>query len=401
MESEPGQGSSFFFTLRLSEPEGEAAAASGDRMAPLLLVASHLASWREEILQALKIEGFRVEAVGSGADAFHKAKELRPDLVLLDMELLGKSGWETLHELKTSPDTRSVPVIIASVEDESKMGATLGAVASLTKPIAGEALIQVVRRLLQPEGTLRILIVDDDPETRELLVDTLQNDGHRAVTAGDAAEALRILATSRVDAVMLDLLLPGRNGFEVLSEIRADQRLSQLPVLVITVKDLSGRERETLAAQRAQLIVKGAGWRQELLRELHRLRRPADGKRVLVADDNVAGRELVREALSGHASSIIEASDGREALKKIRETRLDLVLLDIQMPEMDGYEVLREIRTDPALQGLRVVALTAYAMQGDRERALEAGFDDYLTKPVSVANLKAQLDPPADVQPGT
>jgi CheY-like chemotaxis protein len=147
------------------------------------------------------------------------------------------------------------------------------------------------------------------------------------------------------------------------------------------------------------VIAKGSGWRQELLRQLRLLRRPADGKSVLIADDNPAGRELVREGLTGHVRSIIEASDGREALKKIRETRPDLVLLDIQMPEMDGYAVLREIRSDPALRGLRVVALTAFAMQGDRERALEAGFDDYLTKPVSVAKLKAQLDPPAEIRP--
>jgi CheY-like chemotaxis protein len=119
---------------------------------------------------------------------------------------------------------------------------------------------------------------------------------------------------------------------------------------------------------------------------------------VLVADDNPAGRELVRESLAEHVGSIIEAANGREALEKVREARPDLVLLDIQMPEMDGYAVLREIRGDPALQGLRVVALTAFAMQGDRERAFEAGFDDYLTKPVTMAKLKAQLEPsPSDL----
>ncbi len=104
---------------------------------------------------------------------------------------------------------------------------------------------------------------------------------------------------------------------------------------------------------------------------MRRLRRADQGKRVLVADDNPAGRELVRESLAEHVGSIIEASDGREALDKIREARPDLVLLDIQMPEMDGYAVLREIRSDPSLVGLRVVALTAFAMQGDRERALK------------------------------
>jgi PAS domain S-box-containing protein len=397
LESEPGKGSRFFFTLRLSEPEVAPALLAAGSLSPLLLVASHETSWRDEILRQLQRDEFRVETAGSGADAFHKARDLRPDLVVLDMELQGKSGWETLHELKTSSDTRSIPVIIVSAGDESKMGAALGAADSLMKPLTGLALIQAVRRVLQPEGALRVLIVDDDLETRELLSDTLANEGHTPLTARYAAEALHILATSRVDAVVLDLLLPGRNGFEVLSDIRADKRLSRLPVLVLTIKDLTEREREKLAAQGAQMFAKGAGWRQELLQQLRRLRSADKGKRVLVADDNPAGRELVREGLAEHVSSIIEAADGREALEKIRETRPDLVLLDIQMPELDGYEVLLEIRKDPTLRGLRVVALTAFAMQGDRERALEAGFDDYLTKPVTVAKLKAQLEPGVDL----
>ena len=394
VESESGKGSRFFFTLRLSEPEEETGETAEDLpLAPLLLVTSHSPSWREEILRQLQPEGFRVDSAGSGADAFHKAKELRPDLILLDMELLGKSGWETLHELRTSPDTRSVPVIIATVADERAMGDALGAAVSLMKPLTAEALIRAVRRVLQPEGAFRVLIVDDDLETRELLRDTLLNERLSPVTAPAAAEAMRILATSRVDAVVLDLLLPGRNGFEVLGDIRADRRLNRLPVLVITVKDLTERERETLAAQGAQVITKGTGWRHELLRQLRLLRPSGMGKRVLVADDNPSARELVREGVQAQARSIIEAADGREALAKIRETLPDLVFLDIQMPEMDGYAVLREIRSDPALQGTRVVALTAFAMRGDRERALEAGFDDYLTKPVTVAQLKAQLEP--------
>ena len=179
----------------------------------------------------------------------------------------------------------------------------------------------------------------------------------------------------------------------MLSDIRADPRLGQLPVLVLTIKDLSEKERGTLAGQGAQIFIKGAGWRQELLKQLRRLRHIGPRKRVLVADDNPAGRDFVRESLAEHVSAIIEASDGREALAKIRETHPDLVLLDIQMPEMDGYAVVREIRADPALEGIRVIALTAFAMQGDRERALEAGFDDYITKPVTVAKLKAQLEP--------
>src|SRR5580698_3081123 len=126
VESEPGKGSRFFFTLRLSEPEEAPGDAAADEPTPLLLAASHLGSWREEVLQQLQHEGFRVESAGSGADTFQKTRDLRPDLVLLDMELLGKSGWETLHQLKNTPETRAIPVIIASAGDERKMGAALG-----------------------------------------------------------------------------------------------------------------------------------------------------------------------------------------------------------------------------------------------------------------------------------
>jgi PAS domain S-box-containing protein len=395
VESQLGEGSRFYFTLPLSSAEraGEEmeTAADGERGAPLLLVASHQAPWRDETSWLLEAEGFATATAGSGGDALHKATALRPSLIVLDLELAGRSGWETLHDLKTNPETSLIPVIIASPSDERKMGAVLGAAECLVKPLSKESLLRAVNRAIQSKGGLRVLIVDDDPETRQLVADTLRADGHTPVTARNAAEALRSLKTARVDAIVLDLILPGRSGFDVLTEIRAIG-LSQIPVLILTVKDLSERERETLTGQGATIFEKGSGWRPRVLAELRRLVRKGSGLRVLIADDNPAGLELVREGLSPFVSSVIEASDGREALEKIRESRPDLVLLDIQMPEMDGYQVLREIRSDPALKNLRVVALTAFAMQGDRERALEAGFDDYITKPVNAAKLKAQLD---------
>ncbi len=186
VESQLGKGSRFFFTMPLGELEQAPIESGAGNLSPLLLVTSHLASWRDEILQRLQNEGFRVETAGSGADAFLKTRDLRPDLVLLDMELLGKSGWETLHELKTSPDTLAVPVIIASSVDERKMGAALGAADSLIKPLTSAALIQAVRRVLQPDGTLRVLIVDDDLQTRELLADTLLHEGHTPLMVGYA-----------------------------------------------------------------------------------------------------------------------------------------------------------------------------------------------------------------------
>ncbi|HTB20267.1 MAG TPA: response regulator [Bryobacteraceae bacterium] len=391
VESEAGKGSRFFFTLPLSEQPQPLVSSNSS---PLLLITGDISSPNQELSQQLQRSGLRVETASSGADTIHKAKRLAPDLILLDLELLGRSGWETLHELKTSPDTGSIPVILVSASDESKVGGALGASASLLKPLQGGTLIQAVRQVLRPEAALRILIVDHDRENRQLLQESLANAGHAALIALDAAQALSILASTPVDAVVLELMLPGRSGFELLGDIRAQPKLNRLPVLVVSARDLPERELQVLAAQGAQVFPQATS-QQELMQRFRRLRQMEQGKLVLVADDNPAGRELVRETLTEHVGSIIEASNGQEALAKIRQLRPDLVLLDIQMPVMDGYAVLREIRGDPSLRGLRVIALTAFAMQGDRERALQAGFDDYITKPVTLAKLKAQLEPPA------
>ncbi len=396
VESEPGKGSRFFFTLPVSAGPGTVGetepGVETTPVGPLLLITSHHAGWREEAAHLLERGGFATNIAASGADAFYKAKDLRPDLILLDMDLTGKSGWETLHDLRTAPETIGIPVIIVSTVDERKMGEALGAAACLTKPLAKEALLHAVNKTLKLDDSLRVLIVDDDPETRELIKDTLGAEGHTPLTAQNTNEALRILERSNIDAIVLDLLLPGRNGFEFLTEIRAQEKWKAVPVMVLTVKDLDERERAALTAQSATLFKKGTGWRPALLANLRRLAGKNSRKRVLVADDNPAGRELVREILNDIVSSLEEASNGSEALEKIRQSPPDLVLLDIQMPEMDGFQVLREIRRDPVLKNLRVVALTAFAMQGDRDRALEAGFDDYITKPVTGAKLKAQLD---------
>jgi PAS domain S-box-containing protein len=396
VESAPGKGSRFYFTLPMAPAElpKETRDVVGEALshAPLLLLASHQAAWREDLPRFLEREGFRAASAGSGTDTLHQARELRPNLILLDMEMAGKRAWETLHDIKTLPETTSIPVIIASFADERKRGAALGAAECLVKPFANDVLLRAVRKTLRSEKALHVLIVDDDPETRQLVADTLLTEGHAPMTVPNAAEALKVLKGSRVDALVLDLILPGKSGFDLLAELRAGEEWRALPVMILTVKDLTKRERETLAAHSAPVFEKGSGWRPLLLAQLRKLGRATFGKRILVADDNPSGRELIREGLGEHVASIIEASDGREALRKIREAPLDLVLLDIQMPEMDGYEVLRQIRGDPALKDLRVVALTAFAMQGDRERALGAGFDDYITKPATLAKLKAQLD---------
>ena len=396
VESELGQGSRFHFTLPLAGANRAAEETTFPETpsAPLVLVTSHHAAWRDEITRVLARHAFRTATAGSGADAIHRAREQRPDLILLDMEVAGRSGWETLHDLKSSLDTGTIPVVIFSASDERKMGAALGATEWLAKHVTEDRLLATVRKALRPEGALRVLVVDDDLETRQLVIETLTTAGHVARAARSATEAMRVLRSSAVDAIILDLILGGRTGFDLLAEIRADAAFANLPAMVLTIKDLSDRERQILEEQGAVIFEKGSGWRTPILEHLRNLALKRSGLRVLVADDNATARELVRETLAEYTSAIEEAVDGREALRKIREAPPDLVLLDIQMPELDGFGVLREIRQDPALRHLRVVALTAFAMQGDRERALEAGFDDYITKPITLAKLKAQLEAP-------
>jgi PAS domain S-box-containing protein len=398
VESTLGSGSRFHVTLPLSRglaPEEETGVPARDGR--LILTGGGQPAWRESAARDLRTAGFRTVAANSLVELLALARDERPDLIVLDLDSGAKdtaaaSGWETLHQLTTMPSTRAIPVIVASVGEESGMAQTFGAAGFLPKPVSTDALVTLVRGRLDSNPSLRVLIVDDDLRTRQLVRDVLAAEGHTVLPARDAAEAWSLLNRERVDAAILDLVLPGLTGERLVADIRSSSALRDLPVFILTMKDLSASERESLAAQVTAIYQKGVGWRSALLENLRKLARAHSGLRVLVADDNSSGREIVREALRDSVSEIIEAAGGREALSKIRENHPDLVLLDIRMPEMDGYQVVQEIRRDPAISRLRVVALTAFAMEGDRDRAIEAGFDDYITKPVSVAMLKAQIE---------
>jgi PAS domain S-box-containing protein len=193
VESEPSRGSRFHLTLPLTTSGISAEEAEASETAPLLLVTSTHAAWREEMARLLAQHTFRTIAAASGADALHKAREQRPDLILLDMEVAGRSGWETLHDLKTSPETAAIPVVIVSPTDERKMGIALGAAEWLAKPVTESDLLAAVRKALRREGALRVLVIEDDPETRQLVAETLATEGHAPLTARNTVEALRVL----------------------------------------------------------------------------------------------------------------------------------------------------------------------------------------------------------------
>jgi hypothetical protein len=401
VESEVGTGSRFTFSLPLDSHERETSETPGAPRStvhrkPQILIVDDELSARELLSSYLRAEGYRTITARSGEEAVRKAREFRPDAITLDVLMPGKSGWETLHQLKTHPLTASIPVIIVSVVDETKAGFALGAAEYLIKPVSKKVLIEAIRRHVRSRpGSARILVIDDETETLQLVSEVLKSAEYLPLLAASGREALDILSRTSVDAILLDLLMPEMDGFEVLHRIKADPGLRDIPVFILTAKDLSESEMQLLRTHVDALYFKGTSWRQELLAHLQRAVGAGAAiplKKILVADDNLESREFIRDSLESQNYEVVEACDGGDALRKIEKIGPDLVLMDIQMPVMDGYAVLKEIRQNPRLASLRVIALTAYSMQGDREKAISAGFSGYISKPVDPTSLRKQIE---------
>jgi CheY-like chemotaxis protein len=272
VQSDPGKGSTFHFTLPLkavSERSGQP-----DATAPLVLVVEDDPSSQELVVSYLESEGFSVATAANGEEALKLARELSPDVITLDMLLPGKSGWETLHKLRSTPITASIPVIITSVLDEKKMGFALGASDYLVKPVAKEALLQSIRKHVHPSTGGRILVIDDEPRALQVICEMLSASDYTPVRAASGKEALDLLGKSKVDAIILDLLMPEMNGFEVLSRIREMPGRSDTPVIVVTAAELTDQEQRILQEQTDGLLKKGSGtWKTALLDHLRRVSR--------------------------------------------------------------------------------------------------------------------------------
>jgi hypothetical protein len=402
VESEVGTGSRFTFGLPLDAHERKTSETSGAprsavRRKPQILIVDDELPARELLSSYLEAEGYGTITARSGEEAVRKAREFRPAAITLDVLMPGKSGWETLHQLKSNPLTASIPVIIVSVVDETKAGFALGAAEYLIKPVSKKALIEAIRRHVRSrlEGSRRILVIDDETETLQLVSEVLKSAEYLPLLAASGREALDILSRTSVDAILLDLLMPEMDGFEVLHRIKADPGLREIPVFILTAKDLDENEMVALRTHVDALYFKGTPWRQELLAHLQKAVGAMAAiplKKILVADDNLESREFIRDSLESQNYEVVEACDGRDALTKIEKIGPDLVLMDIQMPVMDGYAVLKEIRQNPRFSALRVIALTAFSMQGDREKAISAGFSGYISKPVDPTSLRMQIE---------
>ncbi|MFK7990085.1 MAG: response regulator [Sandaracinaceae bacterium] len=337
----------------------------------------------------LQGDGMRVSVASDGAAGLRALRERRPDVVILDIRMPKLDGWTVLSTMKSDPDLAGLPVIIHSVEEERGRGFSLGAFEYLVKPVEPARLVKVVESAVSPEAG-DVLVVDDDKQTRELVRRGLTRAGFNVSEASDGEAALLRVRVSTPALMVLDLVMPGMDGFELLSRLRTAGH--DFPVVVLTGKDLEDGERARLREGLARVIQKHGTSVDEVVEEAKRFVvrrravRAARMPRVLYVEDVPQNRDIVRRYLNG-VVHLIEAEDGEHGLDVARRELPDLILMDLSLPRMDGWATTQALKADETTRRIPVVALTAHAGAEDRERAIQVGCSDYLTKPVERKQL--------------
>jgi CheY-like chemotaxis protein len=379
---------------------------------PVLLVVEDDPHYARILLNLARDRGFSVLLARTGADALALARKHRLSAVSLDVFLPDMLGWTVLNQLKRSSETRHIPVQILTIEDERQYGLERGAFSFLTKTGTTEELETALDRLksFTASRMRRLLVVEDDPAEQLSVAELLGHTDIEIVTVATGGAALAALRANAFDCVVLDLLLPDMSGFELLEEIQNDDSLRRIPIIVFTGRDLSDSEEAALRRNAKSIVLKGVRSPERLLDEtalflhrviadlpdskrkmieaLHESDEPLTGRKVLVVDDDIRNIFALNSLLERHNMEVITATNGQEAIKLVESTEnLSLVLMDVMMPEMDGYETMRRIRMRQEFRMLPIIALTAKAMKGDREKCLEAGASEYVAKPVNTDQL--------------
>ena len=378
----------------------------------LLLIVEDDATFARVLLEMARERGFKAVVALRGDTGLSLANRMHPDAILLDIGLPVVDGLTVLERLKHQPDTRHIPVHLLSGTDKRQPGLRLGAISYLEKPVSKETLdssFAEIRRFLD-ERVRNLLVVEDDRVQRESIVQLVGDDDVNSVAVGSAAEAMEKLHEMRFDCMVLDLGLPDMTGFDLLEKVKSEPALRSLPIIVYTGKDLSTKEETRLKKYADAIIVKDVRSPERLLNEtalfLHRVaanlpeakRQMLDravaeddtftGKRILVVDDDVRNIFAITSVLEANGMQVVFAENGREGIEVLKANPdVSLVLMDVMMPEMDGYETMREIRKLGEYRSLPILALTAKAMKGDREKCIEAGASDYIHKPVDPDQL--------------
>jgi len=361
-------------------------------------------------------KGFKVLVATRGGEALSLAREFNPAAVSLDVFLPDMLGWTVLNHLKQDPSLRHIPVQMLTLDEDRRHGLSRGAFSFVTKPTSADKLNEALSRIKEysAQSRRRLLVVEDNPAEQLSIRELLGSDDIDVTEVMTGNDAINAVSSGDFDCVVLDLRLPDMTGFEVLERFREIPSLSELPVVVFTGKELSPEEDSRLHELARSVVVKGVESPERLLDEtalflhrvvadlpaekqkmLDRLHRSDDaliGRKVLVVDDDVRNIFALSSVLERRGMTVLTAGTGREAISMLESTPdVAIVLMDIMMPEMDGYETMQVIRQNPSLRRLPIIALTAKAMKGDREKCLEAGASEYLAKPVNTEQLLSAL----------
>ena len=340
----------------------------------------------------------------------------QPDAIILDLKLPGISGWEVLDRLKSNPDTRHIPVHIISINDEDQNAYKMGAMGFISKPVSIEDLEQVFQKIdrLNAQAIKTVLVIEDDENLRHSVKKLLSGDDVQVVEASTGAAALELFRTQPFDCLILDLTLPDMTGFDLLDKLNESDDLRRCPVIVYTGKALTEEENLALMQYADSVIVKGVksperlldetalflhrvvadmpSEKQKAIKQLHEQDTTLTGKHILAVDDDMRNAFALSKLLSDKGLRVTLARSGQQALDVLENTPdIALVLMDIMMPGMDGYEAIRRIRSQPRFRNLPILALTAKAMKGDAEKCIAAGANDYLAKPLDVSRLFSML----------
>ena len=382
-----------------------------------ILIIEDDTNFAKSLLDYSRKKGYKGIVSVRGDEGLRLASIYKPSGILLDIQLPVMSGWEVMDALKSNPQTRPIPVHIMSSHHVKKESLLKGAVDFVDKPVAFDQMQDVFKKIefVLNRDTQKVLIVEDNPRHAKALAYFLESFNINSELTSNISEGVEALKRQEVNCVILDMGIPDQKAYETLEEVKKNPGLESLPIIIFTGKSLSMAEELKIKKYADSIVIKTAHSYQRMLDEvslflhlveenkgiagshaenkkLSSLTGILTNKTVLIADDDVRNIFSLSKALESYKMNVITALDGKEALQKLRENpEIDIALLDMMMPQMDGYETAKKIRENHHWKSLPVIAVTAKAMTGDREKCIQAGASDYITKPVDIDQLISLL----------
>nr|WP_319396150.1 response regulator [uncultured Desulfobacter sp.] len=405
------QGSTFIVTLPVNPqgagpkplPTKSLPEAANEEPASILIVDDD-DNTRDLLSHAFQRQGYTTLTAATGRQALHYAKTQPILAITLDVIMPEMDGWEVLTRLKEDLDTAEIPVIIVSVSDDRSTGFALGAVGYVNKPLDRKLLHEEIGKFTQTTPS-SVMLVDDNEMERNQTALWLTREGVRVTAAGSGEQCLELLESDTPDIMVIDLVMPEMSGFELIKAIRANPETAGIPILVLTAKDLTPEEKTALERNASSILLKTPECSQTLYEQINAVLktivpprlsrslepRPITGRPVVLIVEDNPDNMITIKAILPKGLDVKEAEDGQQGLDMARILTPDLIFLDMALPKMDGFEVVKALKADERTKNIPVVALTAQAMQGDKQRILGAGCDDYIPKPINPEALRKKV----------